>query len=281
MTETLQRIQDQYSSMTGSHQKVARFVLDHPNDAAFLNLDDTARLAQVSTTSVIRFARQMGFGGFREFQRQMQREVKSRVTVPERFSQAYNDIPKDQLMLRTVKNDIENIRQTMNELPEQVFQQAVAQLSGAHRVHLAGMRESYALAHYAYTRLFALRPNVSLFTADYGEMVEQVLGVGEDDVVLYFLFNRYTGSSVEILRELHDMGTKVILITDADWGELAGLAQWVLPCYVQGVSLKNTSAAPICLINCLANALAASDFDRSMYHLSQAAALQKRTGILG
>lgn len=283
MTHTLQTIQDQLSQLSLTHRKVAEFVLEHPNDAAFLNLDETARLAGVSTASVIRFARQLGFGGYREFQRQMQREVKVRASTqgaPEKFSQAYKDIPRDQLTLRTIQNDIEAIRRTMDNLPEASLRQAVHMLSQADRVFVAGMRESYALAHYAFTRLLALRPNVSLFTVDYGEMVEQLFAVGKNDVCLYFLFNRYTGRSVDVLRQLHEMETEIVLVTDEDWGELSGLAQLVLPCYVQGVSLKNTSAAPICLINCLANALAAADYDRSMENLSRAAELQKKTRVL-
>ena len=66
------KIQEMYSTFTPSQRNVADYFLKNYDSCAFLTLDDIALRIGVSTTTVIRFARTMGYRGYSELQRDIQ-----------------------------------------------------------------------------------------------------------------------------------------------------------------------------------------------------------------
>ena len=56
-------IRSKTEQMTRSETSVATYVLEHMNDVAFFTLDELAAQTELSTTSVLRFCRRLGFTG--------------------------------------------------------------------------------------------------------------------------------------------------------------------------------------------------------------------------
>lgn len=281
MTSILRRVSQEYASLTRQQKQVATFLLRNPNDIAFYTLETTAAKADVSTTTVLRFARRMGYEGFTDFQRQVQREMKERNrSLPDKFSRAYSSVPREELLLNTFSNDVNNINRTMMEMPLDLLRGSIEMITKAQHVYILGLRESHALAHYLFTRLIALRPRVALPCFGEAEMPEQFLSIQPEDVCVFFLFTRYTRKSIEILTELRRSQVPVILVTTPSHDELNGLADIILPCYVDGISLKNSSAAPISLINYIANAVADFDYEKSMRYLAESEDILVRNNII-
>ena len=50
-----------------SEQKVARYVLRHPEEVIHMRIVDLASESSVSEPTVVRFCRAMGFAGFQDF----------------------------------------------------------------------------------------------------------------------------------------------------------------------------------------------------------------------
>lgn len=281
MNNILKRISKDFSSLPRQQQKVATFILARPNDVAFLTLESTAEKSDVSTTTVLRFVRRMGYAGFTDFQKQIQSDMRvQQGTLVDKFNRLYTSVSRDELLLNTFSKDIHNINRTMMEMPLDQLKRAVELIVNAKHVYINGLRESHALAHYAFTRLMTIRPYVSLLARAETEMPEPLLTLGEEDVCIHFLFMRYTRKSVEILNELRRSKIPVILITSPDYTALADLADVILPCYVEGNSLKNTSAAPISLINYIANAVVDYDYEKSFRFLAQVEEILIRNNIL-
>ena len=76
---------------------------------------------------------------------------------------------------------------------------AVSHISTAKRVFTFGMKESFALAHYAYTRLLTVRKNVCVLNAGYNGEIESILSMNKDDVCVAFVFHRYTKQALQVL----------------------------------------------------------------------------------
>ncbi len=137
----------------------------------FLTLEDTAIKASVSTTNVLRFARRMGYEGFTDFQKQIQRDMKAQQsTLTDKLSRAYSSVPREELLLSTFSNDINNINRTMMEMPLDRLRRAIGLIMDAKFIHVIGLRESHALAHYTFTRLVTLRSHVQLLDDGITEM---------------------------------------------------------------------------------------------------------------
>ena len=270
-------IKDSLDDMTRSERQVASYYLAQPNDFAFCTLDAIAGKIDTSTTSVLRFSRRIGFKGYKDFQQAVQAQISIQPQLPDKFRRSL-DTGRN-LLLQKVARDVQCIQETFAGMDEEQISRALTLLSEAKRVFTFGSRESYALAHYAYTRLLSVRPDVSVLQAASGQ-IESVLSLGEGDVCVVFLFHRYTRQTVKLLELLKQQRVSVILVTDPPYEDIAKNAEVLLPCLVDCCGIKNTAVAPVVLMDYLCDAVAAKLGDRSLEYMKNAEALFRQGEIL-
>ena len=69
------------AELTKTQQTIADFVLDHSSDACFMTSTEIADRLDVSESSVIRFARSLGYTGFMDFQKISAKNTRNRSTI--------------------------------------------------------------------------------------------------------------------------------------------------------------------------------------------------------
>lgn len=245
-----------FHDMSKSEQAVAAYFTDHIQDFTLYTLDSIADNVGVSTTSVIRFCRKLGFTGYKDFQNHLRAEVNIHLTLPEKLKRLDNLQESGGLVQQILQDGVENIEKTFAEMPPHALEGAAKLIHEAKRVFTFGMRESMALAHYAYTRFTTVRRNTQVLDVGYNGMVEQALDLTDQDTVVCFLFHRYTSQSLKVLPLIKAQGAKVILITSAPYDRLEKYADILLPCHVKTRGVKNSSLAPMCIADYFCNAVA-------------------------
>ncbi|MCQ2420046.1 MAG: MurR/RpiR family transcriptional regulator [Clostridia bacterium] len=254
-----QLVQQQYEEMTRTEKTVAICFMNHTQSFAFSTLEQAAELASTSTTSVIRFCRRLGFAGFKEFQRALQGDVSRHLDLSERLDASLQSGSRNALLERTLSESIRNLESTFSDFQQSSLEDATRRICGARRIFVFGMRESLALAHYAYTRLLTVRPEVYMLDVGYNAMFERALDLTPDDLCIWFLFHRYTAISRQMLRFVRGYGVQMLLITEAPFEEISCFADVILPCRVQTGGIKNSAVAPIGLLDYLCSAAAFHD----------------------
>lgn len=266
ITDISTKIKNTLPEMTKSEYGVAVYCLGDMGSIAFDTLDSAAKKTGTSTTSVIRFCRRLGYRGFKEFQDDVRLSFRTMPSLPEKFRRAANIGAPNELLGRIAAQTAECIEKTVGQLSHRSISEAVELLSKSARVFCFGMKESYAMAHYAYTRLLAVRKDVYLLDIAGGE-VEAFLNITDKDVVLMFLFHRYTGSAKRMLEIMKKRGIRVVLVTSPPTDEAEKYASVTLPCFVDMGGVKNSSAAPVCLCDYFCNAVAMTGGDEALEHL--------------
>lgn len=274
-------VKNVFPELSKSEQAVASYFLDHVQEFTLQTLDTVAESVGVSTTSVIRFCRRVGFSGYKEFQNHLRSEVNIQLTLPEQFKMLDALQVDDSLAQRILQDGLDNISRTFNEMPPHVLEDAAKILHEAKRVFTFGMRESLALAHYAYTRLATARGNTQILDVGYNGMVEQALDLTSQDAVLVFMFHRHTAQSLKTLPFIKSQGAKVILVTSAPYHTLEKYADIVLPCHVKTRGIKNSSLAPICLADYFCNAVALLNKDNTDARMAKIEQTLKNEQVLG
>ena len=61
-------IQERFEEFSRSQKDVARYIVDHLDEAAFLTAEELARRASTSSSTVVRFSQALGFEGYPELQ---------------------------------------------------------------------------------------------------------------------------------------------------------------------------------------------------------------------
>ena len=266
--------------MTRSEQRVALYILGHMNDIAFFTLDELARQTDVSTTTVLRFCRRLDFDGFKQFQHTVRTDLKYSPDLLDKFHRTADNQLEDTLLAQTVQQGIRCIQQSFREMPFEMVDDAVKRIAGARRVYTFGMRESQALAAYAYSRLLTVRGDVFLYQDGYTGNVEALLSSTDADVFVVFLFHRYTRQTLRILEVLKERNVQVILITSPPVEMVARLATVLLPCQVDANGIKNSARAPMCLADYVCNAVAMVNAEATLQRMRQSEELFARSEVI-
>ena len=274
------QIHQSLTDMTKTERAVAAYFLGHRSDFVFLTLEQLARNMQVSTTSVIRFCRRVGFSGFKPFQEAVQKDLRFLSDLPDKYQHALQLSAENQLLKETVERSLNCVRQTFSGVDNGALLQTVEQIAKAGRVFTFGMKESFALAHYAYTRLLTVRKDVFLLSPPGEGEVEAILNLTETDLCLAFLFHRYTRQARDLLPLIKKRGAKVVLITNPPYSTLQADVDLILPCEVDAGGIKNSFTAPVVLTDYLCGAAAGLLGDAALGHMRQAEELFQASAVL-
>jgi RpiR family transcriptional regulator, carbohydrate utilization regulator len=137
------RIKSVYPNITVSEKRCADLILANPEEIHRLTIKELAEKVEVSLPTVVRFARRMGFKGFKDFKVALIRDVAMGYFV------SHNGAPQKggKGTIRMVfEKEMENLRETMMNLDEAAMQQAVTAIGSAERVLLFAVSSSLPIA---------------------------------------------------------------------------------------------------------------------------------------
>ena len=137
------KIQEKYDSLTHSQKQVANYLENHAGDVVFCTLEDLASRINVSTTTVIRFARALGYTGFSDMQSDAKRDMQNKEALPKRLDETVISGPEGDLLQDAFSMDIENIRQTLAAQKSEDLREAIRLIAEAGNVYIMGMRSSF------------------------------------------------------------------------------------------------------------------------------------------
>ena len=128
MTDFQQQIRNAYEHLTNIQRTIADYFLEHLDTIPFKRLEELADLIGVSTTSVIRFTRSIGYQGYGDMQQELQQSILGKASLPERLKSSIQAEGDNHLLLRTFQTDVDNIQETLSVLSETVLSEAVSSM---------------------------------------------------------------------------------------------------------------------------------------------------------
>jgi DNA-binding MurR/RpiR family transcriptional regulator len=242
--------------MSKSHKKLATFVLDQYDNAAFMTAAKLAKTVGVSEATVVRFAYALGYEGYPEFQEALAEWVKSKLNSVQKIGAKYGNSTQQEIISSVLGADIEKIDDTVENLDSQAFEMAVDSILVAKRVYIIGIRSCKPLAEFLQFYLNMVRDDVILIdSTSTSEIFEQMLRINENDVVIGISFPRYSMRTLKALEMANDKNAKVITITDSIHSPMCLYSSCNLFARSDMVSIVDSLVAPLSLINALVVAI--------------------------
>jgi DNA-binding MurR/RpiR family transcriptional regulator len=137
-------------SLSPAEQRVARVIIDEAATAARLTISDLAQRAQSSETTVIRFCRAMGFGGYSELRLTLAAEAGRAYDATASEEPVGGDISETDDLAQVVKKiafaDARAVEDTATQIDIAVLEQVVDLVVGARRVDIYGVGASAFVA---------------------------------------------------------------------------------------------------------------------------------------
>ncbi|SHE54732.1 transcriptional regulator, RpiR family [Caldanaerobius fijiensis DSM 17918] len=250
-TDLIDRIKQHLPEFSKSQRLIAEYILEHYDKAAFMTASKLGKKINVSESTVVRFANAIGFEGYPELQKSLQDLVKMKLTTIQRLELAEDYTENNNIVQFVLKSDLENIKATLDTLDIDVFNKVVDSLFNARRIYIIGLRSSMALAEFLGFYLNLILDNVRVVSYGVSDIFEQLLRVGENDVVIGIGFPRYSRRTIDALRYAKEKKAKVIAITDSNLSPLTESADCVLLAKSNIASFVDSLVAPLSLINAL------------------------------
>ena len=237
--DILSIIQTRMNTFSKGQKLIARFILESYDKAAFMTASRLGKTVNVSESTVVRFAAELGYDGYPSMQKALQEMIRNKLTSIQRIEVANDRIGNQDVLSMVMQSDIEKIRMTMEETDRESFKAAVDAILAAKRIYILGVRSAAALADFIGFYFNLIFDNIALVhTTSASEIFEQLLRVGPEDAVIGISFPRYSSRTVKAMRFARDRGANVIALTDSEASPLAEIA-------------TETLLAPLSLVNAL------------------------------
>lgn len=254
--ELQMRIEEKYRDLSKGQKRVAEYVLDNYDKAVFLTAARLGEVVGVSESTVVRFATQLGYKGYPEFQKALEELVRNRLNSIQRMKVTYGRISQSQILETVLQSDIEKIKQTLNGIDHSAFNQAIDTILNARKIYVLGIRSCAPLAAFMSFYLNLLCDNViAVNTNSSSEIFEQLIRIGEEDVIIGISFPRYSQRTLKALEFASKRKAKIITLTDSAHSPINIYSSYNLIARSDMASIVDSLVAPLSVVNALIVAL--------------------------
>jgi len=249
--DLMRLIQGKFIRLSKGQKLIAEYILKYYDKAAFMTAAKLGTSVGVSESTVVRFAIELGFSGYPKLQKALQELIKNKLTTVQRL-ELRNDYFSDGDALKGVlKADMENIRATLEKINQNTFEDVVKNIFEAQRIYIIGLRSSTAIAEFLGFYLNIILQNVKIVSYGISDVFEQMINVGDGDLVIGIGFPRYAAKTIDALEFARDRGAKVVALTDSLLSPLASKADYTLIAQSNMASFVDSLVAPLSVINAL------------------------------
>lgn len=221
-------------SFTTSERRIAMALLTNYPEAGLQSVAAFAELAKVSSPTIIRFIRKIGYSQYVDFQKALRQDL-----VEFKYSPA-------QLLGRTAGDGLtqsQSATENVELLRDEILEAAKLLESEKSTVYVVGGIWSQPAAQYLANNLQRIRPNCSALTRD--ELTQAVTGAGRNTVFIVLDFRRYSEDTLTVMKLAHEKRAQLILITDRWISPISAMAKVILPVDIESAPFDSLVAPTV------------------------------------
>lgn len=244
-------ISKNYNRLTKSEKKVAEFILNNPEEAAFLSSTRVGQEAGVSEATVVRFSTGVGCSGFPGLQEILQNYVKERIKPSEKLKKYAKMKKKADICGEIFHSTIQNLQMTYDNIRPEMLDQIVSKIVMANKVYVAGFRRSFSVAFLLYYNLGSLLKNVVLIDSSYGLLHDKTIEIKKNDICFGISFPRYATQTYQIIKHAKERECLTVVITDSLVSPIAQIADHIFTAKYEIPSFFHSNVCAMALIDCI------------------------------
>lgn len=208
--------------MTGSQKRIADFISKNNTRLAYLTEKEIAEELDISTATVSRFWRTIGFGNIKQFKDHLKKKM---VTTPSnKLEDILNKTGREALHQEMFQLASATLCENATYISADKFEKAIAALSQARQIYLYGPGPNEALTALIHFRLNRLGLNVHVMPKSGPEIFESLVNVSEGDAIVIFGFGHVLRETRVILDAAAKRKAVTILITDFRVSEIVEMS---------------------------------------------------------
>jgi DNA-binding MurR/RpiR family transcriptional regulator len=252
-------IQERFEEFSRSQKDVARYIVDHLDEAAFLTAEELARRASTSSSTVVRFSQALGFEGYPELQQAAIEEYRTTIAAAgvanggPLFSFDHSELEG------SLSADYSNLEETARKLTTEQVNDSVAALAEAQRIVIVGVDQMAFFASYLRHTLSLLDIRAEIVASTGGESLQRLGRIDESTLVITLSAGRAHPLLLRAMKLALHRGARTLAISDATMSEVGEHAELTLYFSSNSPSFARSNTALMALVQALAHGLYARD----------------------
>jgi DNA-binding MurR/RpiR family transcriptional regulator len=252
----LVRIRSLLPGLARAEQRVAKVVLDNPGSVARRSITEVADAAGTSETTVTRFCKAIGVGGYPELRIALAADTARTEARAERDlgGEIGPDDELAQVVTKVTFADARAVEETADQLDIPTLQQVVDVIAAAGRVDVYGVGASAFVALDLQQKLHRIG-RVSFAWNDTHIMLTSAAVLGSGDVAVGISHTGATTDTVEALRTARQHGATTVALTNFPRSPITEVADLVLTTAARETTFRSgamaSRIAQLTVIDCL------------------------------
>jgi len=252
-----ERIRTSFDTLTPTERKLANSMLENYPVSCLSSITAVAASADVSTPSVVRMVKKLGFAGFPDFQSTLHNELEEQISNPiAKFNRWSKNAADTHILNRFADVMVKNLDQSLKQIDPNHFDEVVKILSSDLKtLHIVGGRITSSLADYFFNHMQMIRKGVFRLGANPSRWPHYLLNMGEGDLLVVFDVRRYEENLLTFCKIAKARGIRVILFTD-QWGSpVAKYAEHTFNLRIEAPSAWDSSVVTLFVLEALISAV--------------------------
>ncbi|GAA5542136.1 MurR/RpiR family transcriptional regulator [Brucella sp. NBRC 113783] len=268
------RIIARFDEMSHQLQQAARYILEHPQDVAFVSMRELARNAGVQPSTITRLTKFLGLNSYEEIRSHHAQVIR---------------ISADGFAARALQNNVDDssagtndlARRMLHGLSDQIARlcepQSLRQLNAtadyllkARRVYVLGLRSCHSVAwnfHYVMT---LLGDKTIHLDGPAGTGGDALMRATSDDALFVISINPYALQTLELAAAARQKGMSIVAITDSEVSPLVSIANQSVLISTESQTFFHTLTPALAVSEVLCGLLANRNRSQSVEALTNA-----------
>ncbi len=248
----LVRIDENMQNFSKGQRKISEYLLKNYEKSLYLTAAKLAEVIGVSESTVVRFAIELNYEGYPEFQKALEEIVKSELTPRQRMEVTAEKLSKNgKHPLRVMmEHDSSRIAKTLATIDFDEFDTVVDKIANARKIYIIAGRSSTALGDFLYFYL-----NMMSFRVEYvqvnskAEIFEQLVHATDEDVCICMSFPRYAKRTIDGMAFAKSRNVTTVAITDSKIAPVTKYCDHVLLSKSDMIAVIDSLVSPLSIIN--------------------------------
>lgn len=276
-----ENIQSIIPTLSEAKRNVAYYILDNWMEVAFLPASQVARNAKVSESVVVRFSQDIGFSGFPDFQRNLQKILKSRLFTSQSSELEKNETFEDsnREIVDVYHKALNNIEKVFKHNSLETFQHCLDKIIDAERVLILARKNSLGVAQMLNVHINEVYAKSVIYDGDTIEALDFIRGLNEKDLVIFISIPAYSKRMITYSDYVKERNIPQLAITNSYQNEFAKNADHVLLTSVDSLAFSNSHVGTIFIVDILMHLLTEQNKAYLLKFLEETKMLNERFGI--
>lgn len=253
-------IQRMYPDLSPTQKKIADLMLEEAESICFLRLDEVSKKVGVTTVTVIRFVKKLGYESYGAYKKDLQNYVQTMI-VPKRVIksdiQNLKGEPVSDIIRQAITNEFNLMTATYESMPVETLIEVAGLLKSARKIFIAGTGLNQAVAEMLLVRLNFLCLDAQILPHDNLTVLPyQLTTTCPEDVFVIFSFPNYKRFAIDVAKCAQSLGCHTVCITDKPSSPAAAYAEKLLLCQTSSLVYYNSMTMPVSLVTILSSILA-------------------------